>query len=443
MHEFIEQPRSSCALGGALAAISALPDIVPIIHAATGCAGNLYGAISAGAGGFGAIGPSGGHASNSAISETEVIFGGAERLQEQILSTLELIEGKLYVVLTGCMTEMIGDDVHGAIAELDLGPDVIAINTPSFKGDSYTGYEILLDGIFHKWLPQTAKKDERLVNLFGIVPAHDPFFRGDLEELSRLLGALGLKVNTFFTPDQTFDNILSANTASLNILLSPTWGKEFVQAFQERHGTPSLEKPLPIGAEQTDDFLTVVASYFEIDAAPVLKRENHIYYNYFERIADLFCDSGLVWFNSASATNSNYLIPIVRFAEKEFGWIHLDAYVTDQLDDTRQAQVRNAYNLEELQAELIFEPNKSDIARLLVKRRPLDNGSVYFDKTAFPLFLFGSALEKSTAQSIGAQGLTVSYPAFDRQIMDRGYAGYRGGLHLVEDILGSLAAAKG
>ena len=43
----------------------------------------------------------------SAIREKHVVFGGADRLREEIKSAQGLLDAKLFVVTTGCMTEMI------------------------------------------------------------------------------------------------------------------------------------------------------------------------------------------------------------------------------------------------------------------------------------------------------------------------------------------------
>lgn len=48
-------------------------------------------------------------------------------------------------------------------------------------------------------IEEDVPKDDKLVNIFGIIPYHDPFWSGALEEIDRILSALGLKVNTFFT----------------------------------------------------------------------------------------------------------------------------------------------------------------------------------------------------------------------------------------------------
>ncbi|SDF24757.1 hypothetical protein [Sporomusa acidovorans] len=40
-YQFIERPRYTCALGGAIATVSALPKAIPILHAPPGCASNF------------------------------------------------------------------------------------------------------------------------------------------------------------------------------------------------------------------------------------------------------------------------------------------------------------------------------------------------------------------------------------------------------------------
>jgi hypothetical protein len=42
------------------------------------------------------------------------------------------------------------------------------------------------------------------------VPSADPFWRGNLEAVRRLLEALGLTVNSFFAPEDTMENIRTA-----------------------------------------------------------------------------------------------------------------------------------------------------------------------------------------------------------------------------------------
>jgi nitrogenase molybdenum-iron protein beta chain len=417
---------------------------VPVIHSAMGCGGALGMSSSFSAGYLGAGYCSGYSAPSSASTEKEIIFGGAERLQDQIKSTLELINAQLYVVATSCMTEMIGDDVFGVVSEFSgSNKPVIAINTPSFKGNSYAGYEILLEGIFNQYLPRVQEKEEGLVNIFGLVPAYDPFFRGDLTELARLLSRLGLRVNTFFTPDQSFRNLESAPGAALNILLSPVYGTEFVKHFEEKHGVPCWVTDLPIGAEATDRFLLALGERLDIPEVLVqalIQEENEEYYGYFARAADLFADGDMKYY-SVTATNSNYLIPVTSFLQKELGWVGVESFVTDQLKDNQREELEAAYRKADLEAELVFETDTSRIAKNMAQRFPENRGQRYFDDYS-PLYIVGSSLEKAIATKRGVPQLSISYPVYNRLILDRGYAGYRGGLHLFEDLIDVIVSPR-
>ena len=104
MSHYIERPRFFCSLGGALSTLEALPETIPILHCAVGCAGSIAWAQNGGS----AL-QVGGHCGglsvpSSNVCEQDIVFGGTDRLHEQIESTIELMEGRLYVVITGCVT---------------------------------------------------------------------------------------------------------------------------------------------------------------------------------------------------------------------------------------------------------------------------------------------------------------------------------------------------
>jgi nitrogenase molybdenum-iron protein beta chain len=381
----------------------------------------------------------------SGVTEREIVFGGLDRLREEIESAEELLDADLFIVATTCMTEMIGDDVEAVVSEFSAAPvPVIALSTPSFKANAYGGYEILLEGLFNRYLPPfTGDKHSNLVNLFGVVPAYDPFFRGDLEELARLLGRLGLHVNTFFTPDQTLANITSAPSAALNIVFSRVYATAFAERFEHVHGTPHWITDLPIGAEATTRFLRELAVLLNLNNTKVervIADETRVYYDYFSRSADMFSDGDLKFY-SATVTNSNYAVSIANFLQRELGWVGLQSFVTDILDDNQQNVLSQAFDALGIQSRLEYETDTSQIAKTFAHTHPENRGQRYFDDIT-PLYIVGSSLDKAFAQSRGAQALAVSYPVYNKLIMDRGYAGFRGGLHLFEDIIGTIVSGR-
>ncbi len=130
----LELPRHSCALGGALSAVTSIHRAIPILHAGAGCGATQLGfRYGSGAQGVGYIG--GMVTPSSNITEKEVVFGGENRLKEQIKATLDLIDGDFYVVITGCIPNMIGDDVYSVVKEFNHdSPPILYVNTPGYVG---------------------------------------------------------------------------------------------------------------------------------------------------------------------------------------------------------------------------------------------------------------------------------------------------------------------
>lgn len=440
MANFIEKPRTTCSLGGALSVISSLPGVVPIAHTATGCAGNLSGATAFGSGNCGSSYCSGSSVPCSSVGEKHVVFGGGDRLTEEINSALELIDAQLFVVTTGCMTEIIAEDLYSVVSQFqEEGKPIIYVNTPSFEADAYGGYDIVMDGIFNKYIPKSDKKDERMVNILGVVPQFDPFFRGDLEEIKRVLERLGLKVNTFFTADQSFQNILDASGAALNIVLSDVWGISVAKGFQKKHGTDFISVPIPVGAAQTEDFLRTVGQKLGIEEAlveDVIASENNWYYRYLERAADTIANGEVKYYTDV-VSNSNGAISYAKFAQEELGWLIENVAVTDILKKSSQKALEQRFAEAGLRGGLFFETDASCIAKRL-KNSAVPSHADFYQDFHTPVYVFGSTFEKDFALKNAAGSLSVSYPVYDRTIVTRGYSGYRGGLNLIEDILSSL-----
>ncbi|MEM5770076.1 MAG: nitrogenase component 1, partial [Bacillota bacterium] len=96
MATFIERAKSTCALGGAIVTLTSLPKTIPIVHASGGCSTMLSGTFSQ-ASGYKGTGYCGGHMTpTSNIVEKNIVFGGEERLEEQIAHTIKVIDGDLY-----------------------------------------------------------------------------------------------------------------------------------------------------------------------------------------------------------------------------------------------------------------------------------------------------------------------------------------------------------
>jgi len=443
---FIERARYTCSLGGAVGTVTALPGGVPILHSASGCAGNFAWTQNGGSGlqvgGYcGSL-----TVPSSNVQETEVVFGGEERLREQIKNTLEVVEGGLYVVMTGCVPEVIGDDIFAVVNDFQSeGFPIIGAATGGFRGDSYWGYDLVLQSIFKDYLTKDLPKVKGLVNLWGIVPYMDPFWRGNLEGARHLLELVGLQVNSFFTPADTLAALKAAGSAELNIIVSDIYGQGAAASFQQRHGTPFVTVPLPVGVSASEAFLNQVAAALNLDQTlvqEVIAREKRHYYHILEPLTDCYNDLDLQRY-AVVVGDANYAVALTRFLSDDLGWLPVLTVVTDKLREEDQPRLaeRVAQLASGFETNLVFETDTSEVLGHLNRVWPQSGGQKYYNAFS-PAFVVGSSLDRELALSIGAPHLSVSFPVGNRAVLDRGYTGFRGGLRLAEDLISAIVVNR-
>lgn len=446
MSRFVENPRYLCALGGAVGTLKVLPRTIPIIHAASGCGGNIANALNGAAGYLGSGYCAGQALPSTNVYEKEIVFGGEARLKEQIASTLKIIDGDLYFVVTGCMVEMIGDDAVAVANRFQSrGYPVLAAETGGFKGNSYRGYDIVLQTLFRHYVEIKPAKDKNTVNLWGVVPLQDVFWKGNLTVLKKLLGKLGYRANTFFGEGETLANLKNAGSASLNIVVSDVFGIQPAEVFAEVHGTPYITVPLPVGSAGTELFLRTVGKALQVSEAVVektIREEKDRYYSYLERLSDAYNDLDLQRYSIVVA-DSNYAPALTRFLADDLGWLPELVVVTDLLTDEEKELVTARFNghTADISPRVVFDTGTSSVARHLRDTWPRNNNRRYYDSFS-PAFVLGSSFERDLAESLGAPHLSVSYPISNRVVLDRAYAGYAGALRLTEDILSVLVAGR-
>jgi nitrogenase molybdenum-iron protein alpha/beta subunit len=123
------------------------------------------------------------------ILEKEVIFGSEDRLAEVISGLANT--GNRIAVITTCVPAILGEDVRAMLADYD----VLLVDSPGFSGDVETGYTKALSILEPKVDPLVPG-----INIGGCCLL-DPFSRGNVQEISRLLGLARVPVGTVFADD--------------------------------------------------------------------------------------------------------------------------------------------------------------------------------------------------------------------------------------------------
>ena len=428
--QYLEAPRYSCSLAGAYGTTLGINGGVPILHSGAGCGiGQLFGTLYAG--GQAAGGNEGGTSTPcSCLVEEHVIFGGEEKLRNLIQSTTEIFNGELFVVISGCVPSLIGDDVDAVVGEFRDKVPIVHVKAPGFSGNSYEGYELFLEAIVDQLLTPKPKQ-KKLVNILGVVPYNHVFWKGELTTVKKLLASIGIEANVIFTEPNGIESIDKIPAAEYNIVLSPWNGHRAAKKLEEKFGTPFVSFPgVPVGPKQTGEFLRTAAEKLDVPSNEVeefIKGEEKWSYRYMEYPGDAII---LVRPHSyfAVAADSNTAVSITKFLTNEIGYLPDIIQITDNPPEEYREKIVQEIkgNIETVVIpDIVFEADTYKIRKNL-EDRPF-------------LFLLSSSLEAPTAmEDFAALHISAAFPVFNKSILVHNYAGYEGGLRLVEDVVGTF-----
>lgn len=429
MSQVTENPKGGCVLAGINSVLGAIDRVCPIYHSGPGCCMQTTAADQG----------QSGHKSSRFVSsvslpstnmlEKEVVFGGTEKLRTTVQGAIDIIDADAYFVLTGCTAGIIGDDIVSVTEEFqDKGYSVYPIETPGFVGDSNLGYETVWTTMINQVIEEDVPKDDKLVNIFGIIPYHDPFWSGALEEIDRILSALGLKVNTFFTKHQGIETIRKCSGAALNIIINPWLFKGPAKKMEQKFGIPSIRVPgLFVGATDTTKFVRQVAEAMHLDQEivdKVIAAEEEYVYDYLAQSV-----GGVSWKRFAVVADANNAVGITRYLANDFSFTPVLVIVLEPLF-RQEDKDRIVAQIEDLEyakpPKVIFASDQYEI-----------NQALREEEEEITL-LIGSSNEREVALEKDIQFILAAFPMNERLVFNRTYAGYRGSLTFTEDLYDNL-----
>ncbi len=430
----IEQPRFTCALG-ACQSVVAIKRGVPILHSGPGCGSQITRIIGQGEGYAG-----GSTAPCTNAEEQDVVFGGEKKLRSVIDNSFKVIDGDIYVVMTGCTAAITGDDVAAVTGEFQADDKpVVYVEEGGFKSNNYAAHERLINAIVDQYVDKFGEKGEKikgLVNVFASVPYQDPYWSGNLEGIKKVLTDIGLKVNILFGAESGgVEEWKSIPRAEFNIVVGPWVGIKVAKHLKVKYQQPYFQFPyLPIGAVETSRFLREVAGFaglYTVKVEEYIKKEEEKYYGHIEKMASFMLEFRYgIPRRVYSIADSSYSLGFSKFLLNELGIIPGTQYIVDEIPEKYHDYVReqfdNISDLKKRSIDVVFDPDAgADQERLL------EDAKNYSDKR---ILILGSAWDRNLANKIGGDLLIVSPPVQYRLIMNCGYTGYAGGLRAIEDI---------
>jgi nitrogenase molybdenum-iron protein beta chain len=420
----LHRNRNGCSLHGALKILETVDGFVPIVHSSAGCCLQSklcenFSTAHTGSYFRGIL-----ETPCTVIFEKHVIFGGTSRLREQIKNTVQVEKGDLYVVITGCTPEIVGDDTLAMVKEVqEQGFPVIMVSTPGFNGSVYEGYVKTLLEIIIQCITKTQeihKTDEKLVNILGIVPKQDLFWEGNLLELNHLLTSIGLKSNKLFGFGEMIETWSTIPNAALNLVISP-WGLPIAQWLEKKYSIPYLDWGyIPVGINDTVALLQTLGERFAIPQErlySVLQTETQYFIYRMQQVAPSY-----IRFNFqkeiALIGETAIILGIGRFLQDSFGQTIVLVVITDQSDKDGQIDILQKANFDK-NVEILFSSNQKEIDEKLYKTAPE--------------LILGSSLEQEIADKLAIPLIKISAPVHDKLYLQQTYAGCNGAIRLVCD----------
>ncbi|UKK74827.1 nitrogenase component 1 [Segatella bryantii] len=438
----ISDVRYACAVG-ATNTVVAIKGAVPIANCSPGCQLKTTAMLTFENGFQGSIAAGGGNMPSANSTENDVVFGGIKTLDALIKSTLKIYEGDLFVVLTGCVGELIGDNVPDLVSNYQrAGYPIVYANTAGFKGNNLYGHEVVVDAIIDQFVGDyQGEKKKGLINLWFETPYYNHNWRGDYQELARILRGAGFEVNVLFGAENPgVEAWKRIPQAQFNLVVSPWVGIKNAEHLQKKYNQPYLHIPeIPVGEEATAKFIRQVVEYAGIDKAQseqFIRQEADIYYYYLEHFSEFFAE---YWYGMPSefvvTADAAYALAYSKFLADQIGLIPKKVIITDNTPEKYRPAITEYFknNISEgVSIDVEFEEDGYLVEKKIE--------SVEFT-SGKPLIL-GSSWELTLADKKGALFFEVATPSSETLVINRSHIGYRGALQFLERIYSASVGGR-
>ncbi len=228
-------------------------------------------------------------------SGTAIVYGTEEDLLRGFDAIRKMDAPERVFVENNCSISMIGDDIAGIAARADLPWPVYAMDSGGVKGGFAGGWSQALLRIVAEMKPQ--KTRSRAVNVLGVTP----FLlkgREDAAELKRLLEAAGYEVLSMPGAGSSWEDILRAPAAALNLVVRDELGLAAAKQMEKDFGVPYLSVGLPYGMKGTERWLSRMAEALPCSGLPAVKEEIERRNTYMRHLAmDMESLWGPLWFD--------------------------------------------------------------------------------------------------------------------------------------------------
>jgi nitrogenase molybdenum-iron protein NifN len=435
-------PCKACAPLGATLVMRGIAGAIPFLHGSQGCATYMRRYLIS-------------HfrepmdIASSGFSEASTIFGGGANLHQGLGNVTSQYHPSLIGIATTCLTETIGEDVHGLLHDYRSkraggaeSPLLVHVSTPSYSGTHIDGFHDAVRAVVEQLAEADVSPSAYIndyVNIFpGMVSSED------LRFLKEVAADFAMPITLFPDYSETLDGpsmvrynkIPEGGTpiASLRATPSAKASIEFGRTLrtkktaasylQERFDVPAKRIGLPIGVQESDLFFAAMERLSGHKTPEKYHQERgrlvdayvdgHKYL--FGKRAIVFGDEDLV-VGLASFLSETGVVPVLCASGGKSGaLVRSIAEVTPHLHDA--VEVREGVDFMTITEEAALKELKPD-------------------------FVIGNSKGAKLARELGVPLIRVGFPIHDRiggqRIL---HLGYRGAQQLFDLVVNTLLELK-
>jgi nitrogenase molybdenum-iron protein alpha chain len=185
------------------------------------------------------------------IKEKDVVYGASDKLKFAIEEAQSRYSPKAIFVMASCTSGIIGEDIEGAINEVQpqIEARIVPIHCEGVRSRLVqTGYDAFWHGVLKYLVRKPEKRQKDLVNVASMLS----YTWQDRREITRLLAKLDLRPN--FVPEfATVDQFEQLSEAAVTAPLCPTYTDYLSRGLEQEFGVPYFLYPSPMGIASTDE----------------------------------------------------------------------------------------------------------------------------------------------------------------------------------------------
>jgi nitrogenase molybdenum-iron protein beta chain len=326
------------------------------------------------------------------IYEEDLVFGGEKLFKAAMDNALKLYSSKILFVLTGCVPEIMNDDIEGILNSYQNTKPVYLLKSAGFRGDAFLGTADSIDLLISRMTHKAIVKNS--INIIGLF-SDDFKADADLYNIKTLLSDI-VTVNAVI-PYDFYDHIMNAPAAALNVVFD---GFELVgEKLQKKFGTPYITVKYPYGIKGSREFAYRIASALPIQ--PKVKQSEQ----------EICTIRQLNKISQHIANLRGMPVAVIGDTVRAAG---LENFLQNELG---------------MSVEVAIDTSKSSNKISYSEQVQQSNA----------ILLFGSSFERNIADQLSIPFMQFTYPVFDKICISKsGYTGFEGMLCFVEELLNIL-----